>query len=66
MNTPCAYICAGGVFYVQKESALRLRPDHIWYRLADRDLDGVGIFLFSDRRWDHGFGILVHQQKIVT
>ena len=51
---------------MQKESALRLLLDHIWYRIADRNLDGVGIFLLFDRCWNHGIGFLVHQQKIIN
>ena len=61
---PLHRINAGGVFYVQKESALRLRADGVWFRFAGGHMAGVRFCLLLHRYGDYFVGFLVYGQKI--
>ena len=54
----------GVVFYVQEESALRLRADCFWVRSAHRNLFGGDLLLYHFGVGNHGPGLLVQRKKI--
>jgi len=63
ISHPLHMLMQGVVFYVQKESALRLRTDRFRIRVTGRDLLGSDLLLYHLRVGDHGPGLLVQRKK---